>query len=76
MADARDKDGLLLQNLQDAGCSDEMIGQCFLLMRTQQRSLLLIQLERHRKTLLDSVHTGHKQIDCLDFLIYHLKKQN
>lgn len=76
MADARDQEGLLLQNLQDAGCSDEMIQRCFSLMRTQQTSLLLIQLERHRKTLLDSVHTGHKQIDCLDFLIYSIKKQN
>ncbi len=32
-------------------------------------------LTKHRKHLLDSVHKGQKQIDCLDYLIYSLIKQ-
>ena len=34
----------------------------------------LPNLTRYRKVLRGSVRTGQKQIDCLDFLIYKLKK--
>jgi hypothetical protein len=32
-------------------------------------------LTRHRKDLLDSVHKGQKQIDCLDYLLYKIKSR-
>ena len=31
-------------------------------------------LSRHRRTLLDTVHLGEKQIDCLDYLVYQMEK--
>lgn len=31
-------------------------------------------LSRYRSSLLDSVHIGQDKIDCLDFLIYKIKK--
>ncbi len=31
-------------------------------------------LARHRQALLDRIHKGQKEIDCLDYLLYSLKK--
>ena len=33
-------------------------------------------LARHRRTLLDALHADEKRIDCLDYLIYKIEKQN
>ncbi len=33
-------------------------------------------LRNHRNALLDSVHRGRNQIDCLDYLLYKLKNHN
>ena len=33
-------------------------------------------LSRYRKSLLDAVHQNEKRIDCLDYLLYSLEKQN
>ena len=30
----------------------------------------------HRRTLLDAVHENERRIDCLDYLIYQLEKQD
>ena len=40
------------------------------------RIWLMRVLSRHRQTLLDTVHQNEKRIDCLDYLVYTLKKQN
>ena len=37
---------------------------------------LLCLLSRHRAELLDDVHRCQKRIDCLDYLVYQLKKKN
>ena len=31
-------------------------------------------LSKHRRTLLDALHVCQKQIDCLDYLVYTIKK--
>ena len=33
-------------------------------------------LKQHRKILLERLHTDQQQIDCLDFLLYRIKKEN
>ena len=33
-------------------------------------------LRIHRQGLLDEVHTGEKRIDCLDYLVYQMEKEN
>lgn len=75
MAEANDKTQLLYQNLQDAGCTPEMIQKCMALDAEHNCADLLFQLSQYRKTLLEQVHLRQKELDCLDFLIYRLKKQ-
>ena len=33
-------------------------------------------LRNHRQSLLDEVHIGEKRIDCLDYLVYQMGKEN
>lgn len=76
MAEVSDYLGRLRENLTDAGCSQESIQACVSLARAERTPELLRLLSRHRKTLLDAVHRGQKQIDCLDYLIYQIEKQH
>ena len=32
-------------------------------------------LEQHRKRLLEKVHTNEKRIDCLDYLVFQMNKE-
>ncbi len=64
----------IIQNLKDAGCSQETISCCLACLDTGQKGELLKRLEKHRKGLLDKVHKGQKQIDCLDYLVFQIGK--
>lgn len=75
MAEANDMYGSIYQNLIDAGCSRQEIQQCMTLVHEKNMSELLWQLSEHKKHLLNQVHIHQKEIDCLDYLIYSLKKQ-
>lgn len=66
----------ILCNLRDAGCGDDVIEKFFQLRkegRTKEQAKLL---SIHRAALLDRVHAEQKMIDCLDYLVYELKKEN
>lgn len=63
----------VLQNLMDAGCDAETIDgylDCGACGRDQIKLL-----RNHRRCLLDKLHQGQKQIDCLDYLIYQIEKE-
>lgn len=75
MAEASDTYRMIYQNLIDAGCDENIIEKCIRFVKNGKAVDMLPILSKHRKNLLDSVHTGQKQIDCLDYLIYSLKKQ-
>ena len=45
------------------------------LARRKETAELMRALSLHRQLLLDTFHQSEKQIDCLDYLIYRLKKQ-
>lgn len=75
MAEASDKTGILLQNLRDAGCNDNMIATCLSLAEQQEIGKLLQALSKHRHSLLETVHSCHKEIDSLDYLVYSIEKQ-
>lgn len=75
MAKASDALGILRQNLIDAGCSRELIKQCIALVQENKPKEFLPLLSRHRRSLLDSIHQWEKQLDCLDYLIYQLEKE-
>ncbi len=76
MAEANDVYGSIYQNLIDAGCDTKTTEQCMALVEDGRYCDTLPILTQYRKTLLGSVRTRQKQIDCLDFLIYKLKNYN
>lgn len=74
MAEASDTFGMLYQNLLDAGCDEETAGSCMAYAKQGEWELLPPLLARHRKTLLERLHTDQRQIDCLDFLLYRIER--
>lgn len=74
MAEASDIQGILYQNLGDAGCDRETVQRCMTLSQSGKTAELLRLLAGHRKALLDAVHRNQKQLDCLDYLIYQTEK--
>lgn len=65
----------VIQNLKDAGCNSKTVEQFIVYVREgklQEQFKLLLE---HRKKLLDKIHKEEKMIDCLDYLVYKLKKQ-
>lgn len=62
----------IIENRKDAGCSQETIDCCLACLDSGQKKELLKRLEKHRKGLLDQVHKGQKQIDCLDYLVFQI----
>ena len=74
MAEASDTSQILYQNLIDAGCDQQTIKQCMTLIQKDPQQVISL-LQKHRDSLRTAVHDGQKQIDCLDFLIYQIKKE-
>lgn len=62
----------VVQNLKDAGCTDEMVER-FMDLQDEEQQLRL--LSGHRKHLLEILHRDEKRIDCLDYLIYQMEKK-
>ena len=75
MSEASDTMGILYQNLIDAGCREDLIKTCMELAKADRWKRILPLLSKHRTDLLDAVHDGQKQIDCLDFLVYSINKK-
>lgn len=64
----------VIQNLKDAGCAPDIIECCIACMEQGKKKELLKRLEEHRKGLLNKVHEEEKQIDCLDYLVYQIRR--
>ena len=64
----------VVQNLKDAGCAPEIIECCISCMEQGKKLELLKRLEEHRMHLLHKVHEEEKHIDCLDFLVYQIRR--
>ena len=63
-------DGNIIDNLRDAGCSEELIEQYASAASGCARMCLL---KKYRRELLDSIHSEQKKLECLDYLIYQLR---
>ncbi len=63
---------LVLQNLKDAGCPGEII--CAFADAEDMRQRLAV-LTVHRKKLLEGIHAEQKKLDCLDYLIFKMRKE-
>lgn len=60
------------QNLIDAGCSDEFVRRFDAAPSDAER---MRQLRGRRKELLAGIHAEQRRLDCLDYLIYQLKRE-
>lgn len=61
--------------LNDIGCSKEekeKILKCYA-QHDMQEVIHLLRV--HRKAILKAIHTGEKQISCLDYLVFQLEKE-
>ncbi|HIR92657.1 MAG TPA: hypothetical protein IAB98_04460 [Candidatus Egerieimonas intestinavium] len=64
----------IIQNLQDAGCDAHIIEEFLALGQEEKTEKQLGLLAKQRKRLLDHVHKEEKQIYCLDYLEFQMKK--
>ncbi|MDO4619473.1 MAG: hypothetical protein Q4B09_02525 [Lachnospiraceae bacterium] len=76
MANLLNEKDMLLQNLQDAGCDHDMIACCMQLAEQNSEVRMLPELQKFRGCLLEAMHQEQRKLECLDYLIYQLKKQN
>lgn len=63
------------QNLLDAGCDDQQTAQFLTCWRAGQRQAEQELLDAQRCCLLDTLHKIQRQIDCLDYLVYQLRRE-
>lgn len=75
MAEASDAQGILYQNLIDAGCGDPLIRHFVQMIAAGKTREALALLARHRQCLLDCCHAEQKKIDCLDYLVYKMQRE-
>lgn len=69
------KEEAIIQNLKDAGCDEETIHTFMEDLRNEKIDAGLKLLATHRRSLLDDLHREQKQIDCLDYLVFTMKKK-
>ena len=65
----------VLQNLKDAECSPDIIDRFMTCHDAGKTKDSLRVLAAQRAVLLDEVHASQAKLDCLDFLIYKLRKE-
>ena len=65
----------LIQNLKDAGCDRNAISDFMDLSDNGKTKEELDLLSKHRRQMLDKMHDIQKNISCLDYLIYQIKKE-
>lgn len=75
MADYMDDSETVARNLADAGRDGPAVERFMELGRAGERERQLRMLEKHRAVLLETVHKNERQIDCLDYLLFQMKKQ-
>lgn len=65
----------LAEILGDAGCDEKLEEQLLALQEAGQTDEFLKLLAKHKTDLLADLHRVQKRIDCLDFLVYKIKKE-
>lgn len=76
MAKATDTFGILKQNLEDAGCDKVITDECVELASQNRWNEIPQLLRLHKSQLLDAMHASQNQIDCLDYLVYRIRKEH
>jgi len=65
----------VITNLVDAGCDNEQIEEVMTLIKQGRKKEVLALLANYRKRLLDCYHAEQKKIDCLDYLVYQMRRE-
>ena len=65
----------IVQNLRDAGCDEDTISKFLKCIEKGEKPEGLRLLKRQRSELLDTVHKEQRKIDCLDYLVYMMQRQ-
>lgn len=66
---------LLIRNLRDAGCDDDTIIKYLNHYKNGNITNQIFILKKQRCLLLEQLHIIQKEIDCLDYLLYNIKKE-
>lgn len=64
------------RNLSDAGCDASMISQFIKLEQKHKREEQYQLLKRHKAVLLEKLHKDQYKIDCLDHMVYSMRKED
>ena len=75
MTERTKQEQAVVANLADAGCDKEQIEQFMDFLKSGRKEAGLSLLAKHRRFLLDCYHADQKKIDCLDYLVYTMEKQ-
>lgn len=76
MSDYLKDERAVRQNLMDAGCSKKDVDELMEKLKKSELKLCMKKLANHRVNLLDNLHRHQKCIDCLDYLVYKIEKEN
>ena len=71
-----EKNFSLVRNLKDAGCGPLLIEKILALHESGNLREELRLLAAQRSGLLEKVHAAQKKVDCLDYLVFHMKQEN
>lgn len=69
-----DSEESIIQNLRDAGCDEKTITTFLRCVKDGKEPESLQLLKKQRSLLLDAVHREEQKIDCLDYLVYRMRK--
>lgn len=65
----------IIQNLKDAGCSKRQIEEFMDYAGKHERNSELQLLRQQREILLNGLHERQRMIECLDYLVYQISKE-
>ena len=76
--EAMDEDRIfrIRRNLSDAGCSASQIAQFLELEEQRKRQEQYQMLSRQRALLLKELHQDQFRIDCLDYMVFTMQKED
>ena len=70
-----EKEKACLEVLIEAGCSEEWARGFLSLWKEGKVCEAMRILTERRRELLEKLHTDQRQLDCLDYFIYQMKKK-
>lgn len=65
----------LIQNLKDAGCGEAEIADVCRLYENGHIRDAVKTLRRYRCGLMDTLHKIQERVDCLDYLVRQMEKE-